>query len=88
MQDDIGPKAPRAREQRREVDLQAFALRAAGSCIDITLLDLSYDGCLFRSEEMFEIAERLRLIIRRRGVIDAQLRWFGSGKAGVRFAQG
>lgn len=86
MQPHIQADTPQNRDKRRDVDLRAFALRQDGTSFDVTLLDISYDGCLLSSDEPFEMGERLRLIVRRRGVIDAQVRWIDSGKVGVRFA--
>ena len=68
--------------------MRAFARRTDGSTVDITLLNLSYDGCRVRSEGPFEIGERLSLMVSRRGIIDAEVRWFGDGLAGLRFALG
>lgn len=87
MQDGMETDKRPARGERRDVSLRAFALRKDGSSVDVTLLDLSYDGCLLGSSETFAIGERLRLLVRRRGIIDAQVRWLDGGKVGVRFEE-
>lgn len=88
MQDQLQTGAQPDRAERREVNFRAFAVRADGTSIEVNLVNISYDGCLLDSAEAFEIGERLRLLVRRRGVIEAQVCWFGSGKVGVRFADG
>ena len=75
-----------ARAERRPVSMRAFARRVDGSTVDVKLLNLSYDGCRVRSEGPFEIGERLSLMVSRRGIIEAEVRWFGDGMAGLRFA--
>jgi hypothetical protein len=84
---EVKTNAQRARSNRREVSFRAFALRADGTSLDVTVLDLSYDGCLLGSEEAFEVGERLRLLVRRRGAIDAKVCWLDGGKVGVRFTE-
>lgn len=74
------------RGSRREVSLRAFALRSDGSSVDVTLVDLSYEGCLLATEANFDVGERLQLLVRRRGIVNAEVRWSEGGKAGVRFA--
>ena len=86
MPDKLQVDGARQRDRRREVSLQAFALRSDGSSVDVILLDLSYDGCLLAADETFEVGERLRLLVRRRGVVNAKVRWSDGGKAGLQFA--
>ena len=86
MRDQIPTEALGARAERREVRLRAFARRADGASADVTLLNLSYEGCLLASEEDFEVGENLRLMVTGRGVVDAHVCWIGGGKLGVRFA--
>lgn len=59
-----------------------FARRADGTSVNGGLLNLSLEGCLLASEETFEIGESLRLMVARRGVLNAHVRWFGGGKVG------
>jgi hypothetical protein len=88
MQDKLQANAQRPRGTRQQVSFRAFALRADGTSVDVSLRDLSYDGCLLSSEESFEVGERLRLLVRRRGAIDAQVCWLDGEKIGLRFAEG
>ena len=86
MPEEIDKGIGQVRSSRRQVSLPAFAMRTDGSTVNVVLLDLSYDGSLIASEEPFEVGERLRLIVRRRGIVDAHVCWAKDGKAGVRFA--
>jgi hypothetical protein len=70
---------------RREVEFGAFAERADGSEAVLTVSNISYDGCEIRSEESFQISERLKLRLPRRGQILAEIRWTAQGKAGAAF---
>ena len=70
---------------RRDVEFGAFAERADGSEAVLTVSNLSYDGCQIRSEENFQIGERLKLNLPRRGQIFAEIRWAAQGKAGTAF---
>lgn len=70
---------------RRAVEFGAFAARADGSESVLTISNLSYDGCQLRSDEDFQIGERLKLKLPRRGQILAEVRWSAEGKAGATF---
>ena len=70
---------------RRDVEFGAFAERADGRQAVLTVSNLSYDGCQLRSEENFQIGERLKLNLPRRGQIFAEIRWTAQAKAGVTF---
>ncbi len=70
---------------RRDVEFGAFAERVDGSEAVLTVSNLSYDGCQLRSEENFQIGERLKLNLPRRGQILAEIRWAAQGKAGANF---
>lgn len=70
---------------RRDVEFGAFAKRADGSEAVLTVCNLSYDGCQIRSEENFQIGERLELNLPRRGQILVEIRWTAQGKAGATF---
>lgn len=66
--------------------LDGRAIRADGETIDISLLDLTYEGCGVSTPVEFEIGESVRLSVIGRGLIDAEVRWCKDGKAGLRFA--
>jgi hypothetical protein len=76
---------PVDRHERRQVSLRALAIRADGSTADILLLDLSYEGCGIETPVEFEAGEAIKLSVMSRGVIDAHVRWYENGRAGLVF---
>lgn len=77
---------PQRRGPRRPVILDGRAIRTDGETIDISLLDLTYEGCGVSTPVELEIGETLRLSVIGRGLVDAEVRWCKDGKAGLRFA--
>jgi hypothetical protein len=75
------PKRP----ERRAVELVGFALLPDGKTIAATLVDLSYEGCKIRTEGPFSPGDQLKLSVFDRGLIDAEVRWFENGIAGLTF---
>lgn len=73
------------RSTRRAVSLNGYAIRANGSSVDIGLLDLNYDGCGISTPAPLEPGEAIKLSVIGRGLIDAEVRWFKDGRAGLRF---
>jgi hypothetical protein len=61
-------------------------MRADGSSVDVTVIDLSHDGCAIDCPLPLEPGESLRLTVDRRGVIEATVRWRAGRKAGLMFA--
>jgi hypothetical protein len=76
---------PLERQVRRPVSLRGFASRADGSVVEVTLTDLSYDGCAVECPANFTTGERLMLSVNRRGSLAATVRWVRPGKAGLAF---
>jgi hypothetical protein len=74
-----------SRPERREVELIGFALLPNGTTIAATLVDLSYEGCKIRTEGPLGPGDRLKLSVLDRGLIDAEVRWFEDGLAGLTF---
>ena len=74
------------RSARRPVSLEGYALRADGASVDISLLDLNYDGCGIATPVELELGEPVKLSVIGRGLIDAEVRWCKDGKAGLVFA--
>jgi hypothetical protein len=72
------------RAERRPVSLRGFALSPTRDC-DIRVADLSYTGCQIDCDERLEQGEMVELRIVKRGAIEAEIRWFADGRAGVRF---
>ncbi len=77
---------PVARSERRPVTLHALAIRRDMSTVDITVLDLSYEGCGIDTPVELEAGEAIKLSVLRRGAIDASVRWCSGGRAGLVFA--
>lgn len=76
---------PIARRERRPVSLRGLAIRGDGSTVEIYLLDLSYEGCGIESPVELDAGEAIKLSVLRRGAIDAHVRWYSQGRAGLVF---
>jgi hypothetical protein len=76
---------PVDRRERRQVSLRALAIREDGSTAEIILLDLSYEGCGIETPVDLRAGESIKLSVLHRGVIDAHVRWFEKGRAGLIF---
>jgi hypothetical protein len=76
---------PVDRRERRRVSLRAIAIRQDGSNTEIYLLDLSYEGCGIETPVELEAGEAIKLSVLHRGVIDAHVRWYKDGRAGLVF---
>ena len=76
------------RIERRPVSLRGFAMREDGSAVEILLLDLSYDGCGVECPERLGVGEKLKLSVLQRGGIEAEVRWYRDGRAGLVFPSG
>ena len=78
---------PLQRRERRATHLSAYATREDGSTVDVTLTDLSYDGCGVDSAEPLRAGELVQLAVQRRGTVTAVVRWAAGTKAGLVFAE-
>jgi hypothetical protein len=76
---------PVERRERRPVRLRALAIRGDNSTAEIYLLDLSYEGCGIETPVELERGEPIKLSVLHRGVIDAHVRWYRNGRAGLVF---
>jgi hypothetical protein len=74
-----------SRPDRREVDLSGHAVLADGSKADVSLVDLSYQGCRIGCETRLNAGDRIKLAVFRLGLIDAEVRWYQNGEAGLTF---
>jgi hypothetical protein len=81
-----GPEQPQRRSPRRPVSLDGRLIRSDKSTTDIGLLDLNYDGCGIETPVALDTGEAVKLSVIGRGLIDAEVRWYRDGKAGLRFA--
>lgn len=80
------PEQPEPRrEARRAVDLAGFALLDDNSTFDLTLTDLTYDGCQVKTDKVLEPGTKLKLSVVRLGALDAHVRWWEDGRAGLSF---
>ena len=79
-------KAPPPRRERRPVTLAAYATREDGSLIEMTIVDLSYDGCGVICTERLTAGERLSLSVLQRGSMPITVRWADGARAGLSFA--
>jgi hypothetical protein len=73
------------RDTRRSVTLPGFALLQDGSTFGITLLNLSYDGCRIESPVALLKGLTLKLSVLRLGALNAHVRWYANGRAGLQF---
>lgn len=81
---DVGSQ-PLHRRERRPVTLIAFAHRADGSAVEMTVVDLSFDGCGVICTTNLSAGERLRLAVVGRGTAEAVVRWVDGARAGLSF---
>src|SRR5690349_2104025 len=72
--------------ERRPVSLSAVATRADGSTVEMTVVDLSPDGCGVLCAGALVAGERLNVAVLRRGSTGAVVRWSANGRAGLSFA--
>lgn len=76
---------PFGRRERRPVDLRAYATRADGQVVELTLTDLSYDGCGVDQAGELVRGELVSLSVARRGTTPAVVRWVEGDRAGLVF---
>jgi hypothetical protein len=79
------PQDPVERRERRPVALRGHAILPNGSTAAIIVVDLSYDGCGIQIPEAIKAGETIRMSVLRQGVIEAQVRWYSNGRAGLVF---
>src|SRR5687768_5071807 len=73
------------REPRRGVKLSGFAALEDGSTFPVTVLDLSYNGCRIETPIALLPQLTMKISVSRLGVLDAVVRWYANGHAGLRF---
>jgi hypothetical protein len=76
---------PLQRRERRPTSLSAYATRQDGSVVELTVVDLSADGCGVLCPCELHAGERLNLAVLRRGTTGATVRWADGGRAGLSF---
>ena len=75
--------APRA--QRRTVELRGYLVRENAQIVDVTMIDLSYDGCAITTLVPLTVGEKVKVSALGRGSTAATVRWYHSRKAGLLF---
>ena len=75
------------RPERRSVELNGHALRRDGRTFEISVVNLSYDGCAIACSEPLEPGLPLKVSVLRLGVVDAEVVWVEEGRAGLVFAK-
>ena len=73
------------RDPRHPVALPAFALFDDGARVELTILDLSYDGCRVAVAVAFLPNTLLKLSVPRLGQLEAEVRWCDGKVAGLCF---
>jgi hypothetical protein len=76
---------PLQRRERRQASLSAYATRLDGSVVELTVVDLSAEGCGVLCPSGLQAGERLNLAVLRRGSAGAVVRWADGGRAGLAF---
>lgn len=77
---------PPQRQERRAVTLAAYATRENGSVVEMTIIDLSYDGCGVICADNLTAGEQLSLSVLRRGSVPVIVCWVDGARAGLSFA--
>ncbi len=73
------------RDKRRGISLPAFAILADRSTVSMTVVDLSYDGCKVETPLALQPGSCLTLSVMKLGVLEANVRWYADGHAGLCF---
>jgi hypothetical protein len=73
------------RGERRKVSLRGYIATEAGETSDALILDLSYDGCGIDTAIALVPGQAIKLSVPGRGAIQANVRWYDDGKAGLVF---
>jgi hypothetical protein len=82
---DSSPGLPPRRE-RRPVTLAGYATREDGALVELTVVDLSYDGCGVICTNRLTAGERLSLSVLDRGSTLVTVCWADGARAGLSFA--
>ena len=77
-----------SRADRDLVSLDGQARLADGREVEVSVTDLSIEGCRIRSDETLRIGESITLNVAPLAGVEATVRWELCGTAGVRFVNG
>jgi hypothetical protein len=73
------------RAERRTVELKGYIVRENAQIVDITMVDLSYDGCAVSTLVPLKVGEKVKVSALGRGSTAATVRWYYGRKAGLLF---
>lgn len=79
------PTGSPEREKRQQVRLPASARLVDGAVFDVTILDLTYDGCKIETNVALLQGLELHLSIPSFGELNSEVRWYREGHAGLQF---
>lgn len=81
------PEDPRhlPRAERRTVELKGYVVREHTQIVDVTIIDLSYDGCAVSTLVPLTVGEKVKVSALGRGSTGATVRWYNARKAGLLF---
>jgi len=75
-----------ARPSRRAVHLSGIAILNDRQTAEVTVLDLTYDGCCIEAADALTVGQTIKLSVPGLGAIDAQVRWCKGSKFGLAFS--
>jgi hypothetical protein len=80
-------RSERRRERRstHRLEKPAYAILENGTYADVRLLELSYEGCSIACAVELRPGDKIKLSVHGRGVIDAEVRRYSNGEAGIVF---
>jgi hypothetical protein len=80
-------RSERRRERRstHRLEKPAYAILENGSYADVRLLELCYEGCSIACAVELRAGDKIKLSVHGRGVIDAEVRRYSKGEAGIVF---
>ena len=80
-----GTPVPVDRSERRVVTMRGYVILEDGTHHQISLLDLSYEGCGVETDAALTVGDQVKLSVLSRGAVGAEVRWVRDGKAGLAF---
>jgi len=80
-----GTPVPVDRSERRVVAMRGYVILEDGTHHQISLLDLSYEGCGVETDAALTVGDQVKLSVLSRGAVGAEVRWVRDGKAGLAF---
>jgi len=78
---------PKRKQPVHNLNLSASVLRDGGSSAPTLITRLWYDGCEFTSDESFDVGEKIKIVIRGMGSVDAHVTNTVEGTLSARFVE-